>query len=78
MIPILSTDPTVKRYRYTSLYLPFRDRTRTFSEFIANPDPFCCRSLDEWSTYFGFEVRLMDENDPPALIGWEPAEGHNR
>jgi hypothetical protein len=81
-IPILSIDPNIKRYRYTSLLLPSmfsNNATVALRMFLGQPNPYCCRSLEEWSNFFGVEVKLLSgEEIQPALIGWEPGPGYNR
>lgn len=74
-IPILSNDPTVKRYRYSALHLPIRFERGNYERFMADPNPYACRSLEEWSAFFGFEVQLVADNIKPACVGWEEVIG---
>lgn len=75
-IPILSNDPTVKRYRYSALHLPVRFGQGNYKQFMTDPNPYVCRSLEEWSAFFGFEVQLAAANIKPACIGWVEFRGN--
>lgn len=72
-IPILETGDTIKRYHYAQLVLPFAHDPVSlpqYCQFMQNPDPFVVRSILEWSAYFGFDVQVIEDQEP-ACIGWE-------